>query len=114
MFVGIVTAMMSWMLRSIKQSEDISSKMAAVEPHDKSYFETSVFEHAKHRIIWLLVLMFSATLTGSIITRYENAFQAVPLLVSMVPMLMIREEIASKFAINIEGDCFNEIVLKNF
>ena len=68
-------------------SEDIS-KMAAVEPHDKSYFETSVFEHAKHRIIWLLVLMFSATLTGSIITRYENAFQAVPLLVSFIPMLM--------------------------
>ena len=62
--------------------------MAAVEPHDKSYFETSVFEHAKHRIIWLLVLMFSATLTGSIITRYENAFQAVPLLVSFIPMLM--------------------------
>ena len=38
--------------------------------------------------IWLLVLMFSATLTGSIITRYENAFQAVPLLVSFIPMLM--------------------------
>lgn len=56
-------------------SEDIS-KMAAVEPHDKSYFETSVFEHAKHRIIWLLVLMFSATLTGSIITKILKSFSS--------------------------------------
>ena len=32
--------------------------------------------------------MFSATITGSIITRYENAFSAVPLLVSFIPMLM--------------------------
>ena len=68
-------------------NEDIS-KMAALEPNDKSYFQMSVFEHAKHRIVWLLVLMFSATLTGSIITKYENAFQTVPLLVSFIPMLM--------------------------
>ena len=87
MLVGIVTVDDVMDVMVDETSEDIS-KMAAVEPHDKSYFETSVFEHAKHRIIWLLVLMFSATLTGSIITRYENAFQAVPLLVSFIPMLM--------------------------
>lgn len=44
--------------------------------------------HAKHRIAWLLILMFSATITGTIITRYENAFAAIPLLVSFIPMLM--------------------------
>ena len=87
MLVGIVTVDDVMDVMVDETSEDIS-KMAAVEPRDKSYFETSVFEHAKHRIIWLLVLMFSATLTGSIITRYENAFQAVPLLVSFIPMLM--------------------------
>lgn len=32
--------------------------------------------------------MFSATITGSIITKYENAFAAIPLLVSFIPMLM--------------------------
>ena len=85
MLVGIVTVDDVMDVMVDETSEDIS-KMAAVEPHDKSYFETSVFEHAKHRIIWLLVLMFSATLTGSIITRYENAFQAVPLLVSFIPI----------------------------
>ncbi len=68
-------------------NEDIS-RMAAMEPNEKTYFETTVWQQAKHRILWLLVLMFSATITGSIITRYENAFSAVPLLVSFIPMLM--------------------------
>ena len=87
MLVGIVTADDIMDVMVDETSEDIS-KMAALEPNDKTYFQTSVFEHAKHRIIWLLVLMFSATVTGSIITKYENAFQVVPLLVSFIPMLM--------------------------
>ena len=62
--------------------------MAAMSPGEKDYFEMSVFEHARHRIVWLLILMFSATITGTIITRYEDAFAAVPILVSFIPMLM--------------------------
>lgn len=53
-----------------------------------SYLETSVLTHAKKRFAWLLFLMLSATITGTIITRYEEAFAAVPLLVSFIPMLM--------------------------
>ena len=87
MLVGIVTGDDVMDVMVDETNEDIS-KMAALEPNDKSYFQTSVFEHAKHRIVWLLVLMFSATLTGSVITKYENAFQTVPLLVSFIPMLM--------------------------
>lgn len=87
MLVGIVTGDDVMDVMVDETNEDIS-KMAALEPNDKSYFQMSVFEHAKHRIVWLLVLMFSATLTGSIITKYENAFQTVPLLVSFIPMLM--------------------------
>ena len=68
-------------------TEDIT-KMAAMSPSEQTYFDTSVLNHAKHRITWLLVLMFSATITGTIITRYENAFAAIPLLVSFIPMLM--------------------------
>ena len=87
MLVGIVTGDDVMDVMVDETNEDIS-KMAALEPNDKSYFQMSVFEHAKHRIVWLLVLMFSATLTGSIITKYENAFAAIPLLVSFIPMLM--------------------------
>lgn len=62
-------------------------KMAAVAHSDDSYFKTSVFAHAKNRIVWLLILMLSATVTGAIISRYEAAFAAVPLLVSFIPMI---------------------------
>ena len=59
-----------------------------MEKHETSYFETSVLTHARKRFMWLLFLMLSATVTGTIITKYENAFSAVPLLVSFIPMLM--------------------------
>ena len=52
------------------------------------YFEKSVFAHAANRIPWLLILMFTSIITGTIITKYENAFAAIPLLVSFIPMLM--------------------------
>lgn len=87
MMVGIVTFDDVMDVMVDETTEDIE-KMSAVEPNDQSYFQTSVLEHAKHRIVWLLILMFSATLTGSIITRYEDAFQTIPLLVSFIPMLM--------------------------
>lgn len=63
-------------------------KMAAITPNDDTYFKTSVFKHAKNRILWLLILMISAAVTGSIITNFEGAISAVPLLVSFLPMLM--------------------------
>ena len=62
--------------------------MGGLEPSDDSYFNTTVWEHAKHRIVWLLFLMLSATFTGAILTHYEEAFASVPILVSFIPMLM--------------------------
>ena len=85
--VGIVTFDDAMDVMVDEATEDIT-KMAAMSPSEKSYFETSVLAHAKHRIAWRLILMFSATITGTIITRYENAFAAIPLLVSFIPMLM--------------------------
>lgn len=87
LMVGIVTIDDALDVVVDEATEDIT-KMAAMSPTEKTYFETSVIDHAKHRIAWLLILMFSATITGTIITRYENAFAAIPLLVSFIPMLM--------------------------
>lgn len=56
-------------------------------PSDKPYLKTGIFELAKNRIVWLTVLMLSSMITGSILTYYEAAFAALPLLVSFVPML---------------------------
>ena len=85
--VGIVTFDDAMDVMVDEATEDIT-KMAAINPSEKTYFETSVLQHAKSRIPWLLILMFTSIITGTIITRYENAFAAIPLLVSFIPMLM--------------------------
>ncbi len=85
--VGIVTVDDAMDVISDETEEDFS-KMAAMAPSDETYLKTSVWTHARRRILWLLFLMLSATLTGAIINNYENAFEAVPLLVGFIPMLM--------------------------
>lgn len=85
--VGIVTFDDAIDVLTEETTEDIH-KMAAISSSEESYLKTSVFGHARQRIMWLLILMFSATVTGAIITKYENAFTAIPLLVSFIPMLM--------------------------
>ena len=73
---------------SVSSLTEPKTVQESMEKHETSYFETSVLTHARKRFMWLLFLMLSATLTGTIITRYENAFSTVPLLVSFIPMLM--------------------------
>ena len=85
--VGIVTIDDAMDVLQEEVSEDFE-KMAAIAPSEDSYFKTSVFTHARNRIVWLLVLMLSSIVTGSIITKYENAFAAVPILVAFIPMIM--------------------------
>ncbi|MCD8390984.1 MAG: magnesium transporter [Firmicutes bacterium] len=68
-------------------TEDIE-KMAAIAPHEESYFKTSDIKHAKNRIVWLLILMLSSSITGIIISNYEAAFASHAILVSFIPMIM--------------------------
>ena len=75
--VGIVTFDDAMDVMVDEATEDIT-KMAAINPSEKTYFETSVLQHAKNRIPWLLILMFTSIITGTIITKYENAFAAIP------------------------------------
>ena len=84
--VGIVTVDDAVDVMEDEATEDIE-KMAALQPSEKPYLKTGVFELAKNRIVWLLVLMVSAMITGLILAHYENAFVAVPMLVSFIPML---------------------------
>lgn len=85
--VGIITVDDAMDVLAEEASEDFA-KMSAIAPTDEGYFKTSVFKHAKNRIIWLLFLMLSATITGAILTKYEAVFSAIPLLVSFIPQLM--------------------------
>lgn len=85
--VGIVT-IDDAMDVMIDENEEDFSKMAAIQPVEDTYFNTSVLKHSRSRIVWLLVLMLSATLTGLLLNHYEAVLAAMPLLYSFVPMLM--------------------------
>lgn len=84
--VGIVTVDDAMSVLQEETTEDISM-MAGISPNEDSYFETSVWQHAKSRFPWLLFLMLSATITGLLLGHYEDALAAMPLLNTFVPML---------------------------
>lgn len=63
-------------------------KMAAIKPNEQPYLDTPVAELAKHRVIWLLVLMISAIITGGIIKQFDDVLQSVVILAAFIPMLM--------------------------
>ena len=113
--VGIVTIDDAIDVLQDENTEDFEL-MAAMTPTEDSYFKTSVFKHAKNRILWLLLLMLSATVTGAILNYYEAAFAAVPILVSFIPMIMgTGGNCGSQSStLIIRGMAMDEIRLKDF
>ena len=85
--VGIITIDDAIDVIQEENTEDFE-KMAGMAPSDDTYLKTPVWRLAKNRIIWLLVLMLSAMLTGGMLEHFESAIAALPLLVSFIPMLM--------------------------
>ena len=85
--VGIVTVDDAMLVMQEETTEDISM-MAGVSPNEDSYVGTSVFQHAKNRSLWLMLLMLSATVSGEILAHYEKAMAAMPVLITFIPMLM--------------------------
>lgn len=85
--VGIITVDDIVDVIDQENTEDFH-KMAAMKPSDEEYLKESVFSLAKHRIVWLMVLMLSATVTGKIIKGYEDVLSSVAILAAYIPMLM--------------------------
>lgn len=85
--VGIITIDDMVDVIEEENTEDFQ-KMAAMAPSKEEYLESSVFELAKNRLTWLLVLMVSATFTGSIISKYEDIIEQMVVLAAAIPMLM--------------------------
>jgi magnesium transporter len=85
--VGIVTVDDVVEVIEEENTEDFE-KMGALSPSEDPYLKTGVFKLAGNRIIWLLFLMLSATITGFIISGFEDALSVLPVLVAFIPMLM--------------------------
>ncbi len=84
--VGIVTVDDAMDVLQEETTEDMSM-MAGISPNEDSYFEASIWQHAKSRFPWLLFLMLSATITGLLLGHYEDALAVMPILNTFVPML---------------------------
>ncbi|MBQ6624380.1 MAG: magnesium transporter, partial [Clostridia bacterium] len=71
-----------------KENTEDFEKMAAMRPADESYLKTGVFKLAKNRILWLAILMISATFTGNLMRNKEALLAEFVFLVTAMPMLM--------------------------
>lgn len=85
--VGIITIDDIVDIIEEENTEDFE-KMALLNPSDDTYLKTGVFTMSKNRIIWLVILMVSATLTGQIISAKEALLADFAFLISAMPMLM--------------------------
>ena len=68
-------------------SEDIQI-MHGLAPNEEEYLKTDIITLAKQRIFWLLFLMLSATITGSIIESFQGSLEKAVGLAVFIPMLM--------------------------
>ena len=85
--VGIVTFDDAMDVMEDEATEDIEL-MGGMMPSENTYLRSGVFELFKNRILWLMLMMFSATFTGMIITGFEDALAAQVVLTAFIPMLM--------------------------
>ena len=70
----------------VEEATDDIARIAAIVPTEESYLKASPFALFKSRIVWLLFLMISASLSSAILNFFEAALPAV--LILFVPMLM--------------------------
>ncbi|HHT65145.1 MAG: magnesium transporter [Caldicoprobacterales bacterium] len=85
--VGIITIDDIIDIIELENTEDFHV-MAAMEPSEEEYLKTSVARLARNRIVWLLILMVSATFTGGIIRKYDDILSSMVALAVYIPMLM--------------------------
>ena len=62
--------------------------MKEPDTEKKSYLKSGVLNAWRQRIVWLLIMMFSATFTQIIIAGFEAKLRTVVLLTAFIPMLM--------------------------
>lgn len=85
--VGIITVDDIMDVIEEENTEDLYH-MAAMNPSEKEYLNTGVFSLAKKRILWLMVLMISATLSAAVINRFQYVLDTATVLTAFIPMIM--------------------------
>ncbi|MDR2157435.1 MAG: magnesium transporter [Clostridiales Family XIII bacterium] len=86
--VGIITV--DDILRVVEEevTEDIERMGGVFGSDDREYLDTGIFRQVRNRFPWLILLMFSAMLTGLVISRFEMLLTDVASLTMYLPLLM--------------------------
>ena len=113
--VGIVTIDDIVDIIEDENTEDLE-RMALMQPSEDTYLKTGVFTMVKNRIVWLSILMLSATFTGLIIENFESMLAQIAGLTACIPMLMDTGGNAGNQAstLAIRGLALGEIRTKDF
>ncbi|MEM8714492.1 MAG: magnesium transporter [Cyanobacteria bacterium P01_G01_bin.4] len=82
--VGIITVDDIIDILEEETTEDIYN-LGGVQSGREDYFQTNLLTVARRRVVWLFVLLFTNTVTGSIIDRQEELLKV--LLISFIPLL---------------------------
>ncbi|MGK7946232.1 MAG: magnesium transporter [Microcystaceae cyanobacterium] len=85
--VGVVTVDDVIDILQQEATEDIYA-LSGVQSDKDNYFQTNLLTVARRRVVWLLVLLFTNTVTGSIIKMQESLLEQVAILAAFIPLLI--------------------------
>ena len=85
--VGIITADDILDVVEEEATEDIQ-RLGGTSPFDSHYLRAPLTELYSKRIGWLLVLLITGYLTGTIMSRFENLLNEVIMLAFFIPLLI--------------------------
>jgi magnesium transporter len=85
--VGIVTVDDVIDILEEETTEDIYT-MGGVQSGDDDYFQANLITVARRRVLWLLVLLFTNTVTTAVIRSQEDLLQEVVALSFFIPLLI--------------------------
>jgi magnesium transporter len=84
--LGVITVDDVMDVLTQEQTEDVQ-RLAAVEPIEDGYFQTSFWTFIRKRAPWLAALLISEFVTGTVLRHYDQLIEAVSKLAYYVPML---------------------------
>lgn len=85
--VGIVTVDDVIDILQRETTEDIYALGGGVQSDGDNYFQMNLLQVARKRVLWLFVLLFTNTVTGTIIKSQEDILKQVVILTAFIPLL---------------------------
>ena len=87
LLVGIITVDDVIDILQQETTEDIYALGGGVQSGGDNYFQMNLLEIARKRVVWLLVLLVTNTITGTIIKSQEDLLAKVVTLTAFIPLL---------------------------